>query len=161
MHKVYTLKEKEMPVLNRGGFDTYLVASKKYLGEIEKIRIWHDNTGISPTWFCRRVVITDVQTTEEFYFYVYRWIHVSGSETTIVFEQNVATEEEHTKFSRRYKENVSDQLDNTHLWLSLFRFPASSRFTRCQRLTCAFGILSSFLIMNIMFYGIELKDPGA
>jgi hypothetical protein len=139
--KVYTLKEKSMPVLNRGGADTYLISSVKSLGEIEKIRIWHDNSGRSPMWFCRRVVITDVKADREWYFYVYRWLQVSGTESTAIVEQNAATPEEHTNFSRCFKENLSEQFDNSHLWLSLIRHPVASRFTRCQRLSCAFQLV--------------------
>jgi len=110
--------------------------------------------------FCRKVIIQDVKSGMEWYFFVDRWLEITGTESTIIFERNAATVEEHSKFSRRYRENMTDQLDNSHLWLSLFRRPAASNFTRCQRLSCAFAILTSYMMLNIMFYGIELETVG-
>lgn len=48
--QVYVLREPSTPVLNRGGIDSFLVSSETHLGDIERIRIWHDNSGNSPNW---------------------------------------------------------------------------------------------------------------
>ena len=48
--KVYTMKDPTLSVMNRGGNDSFLISSAKELGQLEKIRVWHDNTGTGSGW---------------------------------------------------------------------------------------------------------------
>ncbi len=158
--QVYVLKEISTPVFQRGGIDSFLVSSAKCLGKIEKIRIWHDNYGKSPQWYCRKVIIKDVKTNIEHIYFIENWLHVTGRHATIIYEQSLSTDKEFSSFKRRFQKHFVDQLDKSHLWLSIIRHPTASRFTRCQRLSCAFAILSAYLLANIVMYGIEVEDPS-
>jgi len=65
--KVYVVKDPTLSVLNRGGNDSFLISSAKDLGKLEKIRVWHDNTGTRPGWYRRRTnsdaILAKCQTT--------------------------------------------------------------------------------------------------
>lgn len=41
------------------------------VGEVEKLRIWHDNTGLDPSWKLRSVSVQDRSTGEVYLFNCY------------------------------------------------------------------------------------------
>jgi hypothetical protein len=51
-------------------------------------------------------------------------------------------------FVRETVEAIKDD----HLWVSVFKLPSFSVFTRTDRLTCCFVILFMYLLMNILYY---------
>jgi polycystin 1 len=38
------------------------------LGNIEKLMIWHDNSGLDPSWYVIQVIVKDMQTDYKYYF---------------------------------------------------------------------------------------------
>jgi len=44
------LTDPEKPVFERGGLDIFLLTSPYSLGELQSIRLWHDNSGQHPSW---------------------------------------------------------------------------------------------------------------
>ena len=47
---VLATDDKESPVLQRGGIDSFLLMTKESLGILRSVRVWHDNAGSSPDW---------------------------------------------------------------------------------------------------------------
>ncbi|XP_054033763.1 lipoxygenase homology domain-containing protein 1 [Dryobates pubescens] len=56
------------------------------LGELKKLRIGHDNTGSSPSWFLERVEIIDLKESTTYYFPCQRWLAVEEDDGQIVRE---------------------------------------------------------------------------
>lgn len=44
------LYDPDTPVFERGGVDVFLLCTFFPLGELQSIRLWHDNSGDSPSW---------------------------------------------------------------------------------------------------------------
>lgn len=44
------LTDSEKPVFERGGGDMFLLTTHFSLGELQSIRLWHDNSGDHPAW---------------------------------------------------------------------------------------------------------------
>ncbi|CAF0982480.1 unnamed protein product [Didymodactylos carnosus] len=61
------LQSRSKNPFERGQSDTFNVKAE-YVGELDKIRIEHDNTGSAPGWFLERVVITDRYDPDTKYF---------------------------------------------------------------------------------------------
>ncbi|CAL8110243.1 unnamed protein product [Orchesella dallaii] len=160
--KTYTLKDESLHVFLRGGIDTFLVSSDKDLGDLEKIRIWIDYSGSDPAWFCRRILVRQLRDneTKKWYFYIHKWFSITDKSATIIMEIPATTRPERKMFSARFRENLMEQIDNVNLWFSIFRYSPSYTFTRCQRLSCAFAVLTSYLLINIMFYGMLTEDEN-
>jgi len=112
--------------------------------------------------FCQRIFVRNIKTDGEWIFFVDRWLSVGSKSPALVVEQRVANKSEQTKFSRCFNQEVSDQFYNSHLWVSIFGKPPSSKFTRLQRLTCAFVVLTSYMFINLVFYKVSstLEDIG-
>ncbi|XP_050769305.1 lipoxygenase homology domain-containing protein 1 [Gymnogyps californianus] len=56
------------------------------LGELKKLRIRHDNSGASPSWFLERVEIVDPKESTTYYFPCQRWLAVEEDDGQIVRE---------------------------------------------------------------------------
>uniref|UniRef100_A0A8C0AX22 Lipoxygenase homology domains 1 n=1 Tax=Buteo japonicus TaxID=224669 RepID=A0A8C0AX22_9AVES len=56
------------------------------LGELKKLRIRHDNSGTSPSWFLERVEIVDLKESTTYYFPCQRWLAVEEDDGQIVRE---------------------------------------------------------------------------
>ncbi|KAM8985342.1 lipoxygenase homology domain-containing protein 1 isoform 2-T2 [Ara ararauna] len=56
------------------------------LGELKKLRIRHDNSGTSPSWFLERVEIVDLKDSTTYYFPCQRWLAVEEDDGQIVRE---------------------------------------------------------------------------
>lgn len=87
---------------HRGGIDSFVMTTRRSLGNLQYLRIWHDNTGesildtymqwwqllrqISPgigdyaSWFLGAVIFRDVQTGSKYQFANDRWLAVEYSD---------------------------------------------------------------------------------
>lgn len=45
------LTDPEKPVFERGGVDMFLLTTHFSLGDLQSIRLWHDNSGAHPAWY--------------------------------------------------------------------------------------------------------------
>ena len=53
------------------------------LGNLQKITIYHDNTGVAPGWYLDRVIITNTQTTQQWTFVCDCWLAVDEGDGSI------------------------------------------------------------------------------
>nr|XP_039248314.1 polycystin-1-like [Styela clava] len=139
----------------RGAVDTMQIASDVSLGEIYKIKLWHDNTGLDPGWCVDRVMVRDLQTEYKYYFLVNSWLQVypdDEDETCLEKTIRVATEEELMNFSNIFGSQLSYGWEDAHLWLSVIERPTRSRFTRVQRVTCCVTLLLTFMLFSAFWY---------
>ena len=52
----------------RASINNFTLSFPDSLGTLEKIRIWHDNSGDSPSWFLMQISIVDVAANEKSFF---------------------------------------------------------------------------------------------
>ncbi|KAK3715213.1 hypothetical protein QZH41_018320, partial [Actinostola sp. cb2023] len=142
----------------RGSVNTYWVTVSEDIGEVFKLRIWHNNAGNNPSWFVNDIVINDESESSQWVFLVNRWLAVDkGGITTDV----MLTEEYESKnLKNRFFSRALKQFTNSHLWLSIFTKSVHSPFTRCQRLSCCFLVLTSTMVTNAMFYRLVSGTSG-
>ena len=136
----------------RGSINNFTLSVPESLGDLVKIKIWHDNSGKSPAWFFSQVQIVDVQSGEKWHFLGNRWLAVEKENGQIEVEIKAAAKKELAGFKNLFYSRTARSLGDGHLWLSVFTRPPHNTFTRCQRLTCCLSILFATLITNAMFY---------
>ncbi|XP_053712232.1 polycystin-1 isoform X2 [Synchiropus splendidus] len=138
----------------RGNLDQFHVETDDNLGELWKIRIWHDNTGLDPSWFLQHVVVWDLQTDYMFFFLVDDWLSVENLKNGAVEKEVLAScPAELYRFGRVLTSQLLFGMMERHLWLSLWNRPAHSRFTRSQRVTCGALSLHLYLTLGALWYG--------
>uniref|UniRef100_K7FII1 Polycystin 1, transient receptor potential channel interacting n=1 Tax=Pelodiscus sinensis TaxID=13735 RepID=K7FII1_PELSI len=141
---------------HRNSLDVFQIATERSLGSVWKIRIWHDNKGLSPAWYLQHVIVQDLQTSKSYFFLVNGWLSVESEESEGRVEKEVyaASESELRSFPRIFVAELQRGFFEKHVWLSPGDRPPRSRFTRVQRATCCAALLSLFLCANAVWYGV-------
>uniref|UniRef100_A0A7M4E2Y0 Polycystin 1, transient receptor potential channel interacting n=1 Tax=Crocodylus porosus TaxID=8502 RepID=A0A7M4E2Y0_CROPO len=144
----------------RNSHDIFQVETNANLGEIWKIRIWHDNTGLDPSWYLQHVIVWDRQTDNMYFFLVDDWLSVENEKNEGMVEKVVlaACPQELRSFSRVFLAQLRLGFSDWHVWLSVWGRPPRSRFTRVQRITCCLLAACLFLAACVLWYsaiGVE------
>ncbi|XP_040924301.1 polycystin-1 [Betta splendens] len=138
----------------RGGLDQFQLETDENLGEVWKIRIWHDNTGLDPSWYLEHVVVWDAQTDRLYFFLLNDWLSVESEGNGAVEREVLAScPEELCEFRRVLASQLRFGMMERHAWLSLWARPAHSCVTRGQRVVCSAVTLHLYLALGALWYG--------
>uniref|UniRef100_A0A8D2N4W7 Polycystic kidney disease protein 1-like 2 n=1 Tax=Zonotrichia albicollis TaxID=44394 RepID=A0A8D2N4W7_ZONAL len=151
------LNDPDTPVFERGGVDVFLLCTFFPLGELQSIRLWHDNSGHSPSWYVNRVLVHDLAWDQKWYFLCNSWLAIDIGECVLDKVFPVATEQDmkHNLFFMKTSKGFQDG----HIWYSVFSRSPRSSFTRAQRVSCCFSLLLCTMLTSIIFWGVP-KDPA-
>nr|XP_009943686.1 PREDICTED: polycystic kidney disease protein 1-like 2 [Opisthocomus hoazin] len=153
------LTDPDTPVFERGGVDVFLLCTFFPLGELQSIRLWHDNSGDRPSWYVNRVLVHDLAWDQKWYFLCNSWLAVDIGECVLDKMFPVATEQDLKQFSNLFFMKTSKGFQDGHIWYSVFSRSPRSSFTRAQRVSCCFSLLLCTMLTSIMFWGVP-KDPA-
>ncbi|NXT10193.1 PK1L2 protein, partial [Prunella fulvescens] len=153
------LNDPYTPVFERGGVDVFLLCTFFPLGELQSIRLWHDNSGDSPSWYVNRVLVHDLAWDQKWYFLCNSWLAIDIGECVLDKVFPVATEQDMKQFSNLFFMKTSKGFQDGHIWYSVFSRSPRSSFTRAQRVSCCFSLLLCTMLTSIMFWGVP-KDPA-
>ncbi|XP_069757368.1 polycystin-1-like protein 2 isoform X2 [Narcine bancroftii] len=152
------LTDPEKPVLERGGSDEFLLTTFFSLGNLQYIRLWHDNSGSSPSWYVNHVTVVDVKAGQQWYFICNSWLAVDIGENVLDKVFHAASDEELKHFQNVFFMKIAESLTDQHIWISVIERPARSPFTRVQRVSCCLSLLLGSMLTNIMFWGTSPDD---
>ncbi|XP_072516546.1 polycystin-1-like protein 2 [Salminus brasiliensis] len=153
------LTDPDKPVFERGGVDMFLLTTPFSLGELQSIRLWHDNSGKHPAWYINKVMVQDLETGQKWHFLCGSWLAIDMGECTLDKVFPVATEMDLKRFSNLFFTKTAKDFRDGHIWFSVISRPPSSNFTRVQRVSCCFSLLLCTMLTSIMFWGIP-TDPS-
>ncbi|KAK7169828.1 hypothetical protein R3I94_000154 [Phoxinus phoxinus] len=152
------LTDPDKPVFERGGVDLFLLTTAFPLGELQSIRLWHDNSGDHPAWYVNSVMVEDLQTEQKWHFLCSSWLAVDIDDCTVERVFPIASEMDMKGFSNLFFMKTTTDFCDGHIWYSVVSRPPSSNFTCVQRVSCCFSVLLCSMLTSIMFYGIP-TDP--
>lgn len=96
--------------------------------------------------------IRDIQTMKRFIFVSNQWFDVAEEDGLISRKIEKANKSELNDFNFLFAKTLRKNMYDGHIWLSLFTRPATSTYTRCQRLATILALLLSTMLANAMFY---------
>lgn len=137
---------------SRGSVSSFVVKLPNVLGRLNYVRLWHDNSGPSPSWNLHQIVIRRVATDQKWFFIFNRWLAVEKDDGQIERVLFVADKKQMSGFQNLFYTRASKDIGDGHLWFSVYTRPPNSSFTRVQRLTCCISLLFSSMLANAMFY---------
>ncbi|KAM9302054.1 polycystin-1-like protein 2 [Gastrophryne carolinensis] len=146
-------------VFERGGSDVFLLTTLFPLGELQSVRLWHDNSGVRPSWYVNKVLVHDIELDQKWYFLCNSWLSVEVGDCVLDKVFSVATEEDMKQFSNLFFMKTSKGFRDGHIWYSVFNRSPRSPFTRVQRVSCCFSLLLCTMLTSIMFWGVP-TDPA-
>ncbi|PNI91490.1 NPIPA8 isoform 1 [Pan troglodytes] len=135
---------------HRNSLDIFRIATPHSLGNVWKIRVWHDNKGLSPAWFLQHIIVRDLQTARSAFFLVNDWLSVETEANGGLVEKEVlaASDAALLRFRRLLVAELQRGFFDKHIWLSIRDRPPRSHFTHIQRATCCV-----LLGANAVWYG--------
>ncbi|XP_075335044.1 polycystin-1-like protein 2 [Odontesthes bonariensis] len=153
------LTDQKKCVFERGAVDLFLLITPFSLGELQGIRLWHDNSGNHPTWFVGNIMVQDLQTEQKWHFLCNSWLAIDMGDCCLDKVFPLSTEMDLKRFSNLFFMKTTKDFSDGHLWYSVISRPPSSTFTCVQRVSCCFSLLLCTMLTSIMFYGIP-ADPS-
>ncbi|GFN94987.1 polycystic kidney disease 1 2-like protein, partial [Plakobranchus ocellatus] len=152
--EVRMFNDDKRPIFKKGMTNGFLMAVPSYLGRINYMRVWHDNSGKDPfsSWYLNYIAVRDLQTNERHIFVVDRWFALEKDDGQIDRVIPLAGKEQLEDFSYQFSERCKKDFVDGHLWFSVIAHPPGSRFTCVQRVACCLCLLCLTMLTNAMFY---------
>ncbi|XP_076603671.1 polycystin-1-like protein 2 [Chaetodon auriga] len=153
------LTDPKKCVFERGAVDLFLLTVPFSLGDLQGIRLWHNNSGSHPAWYVGNIMVQDLQTEQKWHFLCNSWLSIDIADCSLDKVFPVSSEMDLKRFSNLFFMKTSRDFSDGHLWYSVISRPPSSTFTCVQRISCCFSLLLCTMLTSIMFYGIP-ADPS-
>ncbi|KAJ8312335.1 hypothetical protein KUTeg_009708, partial [Tegillarca granosa] len=141
----------------RGTSSNFLLTTNVFLGRLQSVLIWHDNSGPSPRWFLDKIVISDANRNERLSFECTKWLSLHCEDGKIWRRLNIDSCEE---VDQSVSHLTAHKLFDDHLWLSMSMRPNFSRFTRVQRLWTLMALLFLSMVTSAMWYNTGPETSG-
>ena len=144
--------------LRKGTIDSYIMRSPKSLGNLNYIRIWHDNSGRDKyaSWYLSALIIIDLQTGQRTEFSCNRWLAVEKEDGAI---ERVVQASGARSCQEMLIHTAGKQIMENHVWFSIFFKSHRSRYSRKERTSTAFALLFLAMLADAMWYGIMPEEP--
>uniref|UniRef100_A0A3Q3GKD7 Polycystic kidney disease 1 like 2a n=1 Tax=Labrus bergylta TaxID=56723 RepID=A0A3Q3GKD7_9LABR len=159
INEPHHLTDRKKCVFERGAVDMFLLTAPFSLGDLQSIRLWHNNSGSHPAWYVGNVMVQDLQTEQRWHFLCNSWLAIDMGDCFLDKVFPVASEIELKRFSNLFFMKTTKDFSDGHLWYSVISRPPSSTFTCVQRVSCCFSLLLCTMLTSLMFYGIP-TDPS-
>ncbi|NXA39959.1 PKDRE protein, partial [Eudromia elegans] len=157
---VHCLQHPHFPSFCQGSTDTFLLTTKKDLGDICAMRLWHNNKGPSPSWFLSRAKVENLYTRKTWLFICRKWLALNKDDALL--ERTFFAMNPKARISRidYFLINLAENLIDGHLWFSIFAHTVTGTFSRLQRSSCCLAILLLNLVVNIMFFNADKREES-
>uniref|UniRef100_A0A0G2JV34 Polycystin 1 like 3, transient receptor potential channel interacting n=1 Tax=Rattus norvegicus TaxID=10116 RepID=A0A0G2JV34_RAT len=146
------LCDPQKTVFERGALDVFLLSTGSWLGDLHGLRLWHDNSGNSPSWYVSQVVVSDMTVKKKCHFQCNCWLamDLGNCERDRVFTP--ASRSELSSFRHLFSSTIVEKFTQDYLWLSVATRHPWNQFTRVQRLSCCMTLLLCDMVINVMFW---------
>ncbi|XP_044084545.1 polycystic kidney disease and receptor for egg jelly-related protein-like [Neovison vison] len=155
---VHCLSHPHFTTLYRGGINTFLLTTKRDLGDIHSIRVWHNNEGKSPSWYLSRVKVENLFSRHIWLFLCREWLCIDTS-----LDRTFLVTDPDQPINRKdyFLIESAYRMGRDHLWFSIFSTIIDTPFNRLQRLSCCLAMLMASLLCNIMFFNLNRTEGMA
>ncbi|XP_071956900.1 polycystin-1-like protein 2 [Antedon mediterranea] len=151
---VRTFDKIDRPIFRRGAVDKFLMSTRRDLGNLETVRIWHDNSGKGKlqSWFLNSIIIRNIITGKTHHFIFNNWLSLTDGDGLVVRSSFAATTSQIKGFGHLFGGHARKAIRDDHLWFSVFLRPPESNFTCMQRAVCCMMVMWLEMLVNIMWY---------
>ncbi|KAL9972511.1 hypothetical protein ACROYT_G018833 [Oculina patagonica] len=149
------LRDPNQVRFQRSGVDSFLLTTSQHLGDLTLLKIWHNNSGPSPSWYLKQVIVRDLKTDCVFVFVCNRWLAVEFDDSEVLRTLPLARQDDLKSFNHLFYNVTQKNITDSHLWFSVLMRPKMSNFTTAQRLSCCLALFYCTMLANAMFYQLD------
>lgn len=153
----YHLKDDSCILFARGSIISFILSIPINIGPVRSVRVWHDNSGTSPSWFLNHIKVCDVSTQEHWTFLCFMWLAVDKGDGLVDRSLGCSSSgEKGMDFTIFVQNRIAEEFSDEHLWFSVATRPPRHRFTRVQRLSCCLSLMLTTMLASAMFYEFDV-----
>ncbi|XP_051020670.1 polycystic kidney disease protein 1-like 1 [Acomys russatus] len=138
----------EKPLFGRNSRHTFIMSTPKQLGPLQKVHLWHDSSGTSPSWFISHVMVKDLRSGHAWFFPAQCWLAVSAGDGRV--QRELFCLSRGLGFWKLFYSKFTEYLEDFHIWLSLYSQPDSSSYLHTQRLAVSFCLLCVYSCLTAL-----------
>ncbi|XP_063886174.1 polycystin-1-like protein 2 isoform X1 [Scylla paramamosain] len=159
--EVRTLEDKNRKVFCRNGIDSFVMAEPRPLGDLQYLRVWHDNSGEEgmSSWQLAFISVRDLQTQRKTLFIANRWLSLDRDDGEIDVTFSTSSMDQLTNFSHLYEASKQRGIKDRHIWFSMFFRPPRSRYTRVERTAVCAAFIYLSMLCSAMWYSTIPDAP--
>ncbi|XP_065304003.1 polycystin-1-like isoform X1 [Dermacentor albipictus] len=144
--------------LQAGGRDWYFLSHPSSLGDVEAISLTLELKGYASSWYLSTVVVRDLQTASQVVFIVDDVLTPDAYKGASTFTFHVADEGSLRNPWRIFTARIIRYFREEHLIFSIFSRLPTSNFTRKQRASLALLLVTTGMMVSLMFYGLDADE---
>ncbi|XP_040210381.1 polycystic kidney disease protein 1-like 1 [Rana temporaria] len=138
----------DRPLFERNSRNVFIMSVPDSLGPLWKIHIWHNNSGQSPSMYISHVIVKDLKSKTNFFFYAECWLAVDEGDGKV--ERELTFAGHGLGFRRLFYCKFTQYLEDFHSWGSVFSRPSYSWFSHTQRITTCLVMCLGYMCFNVI-----------
>ncbi|CAJ0953971.1 unnamed protein product [Ranitomeya imitator] len=142
----HLLSDSEKEIFHRGAVDVFLLKTRN-LGELHSLRLWHSNSGVSPSWYVHRVSVTDLAAEKTWYFLCDSWLSTDFADCQM--DRIFASASKANLMTLRYRREIPQR---SPVVFSVDSLPVEPVHPSAEDLLLHVSLLFCGLVINIMFW---------
>ncbi|XP_006901678.1 PREDICTED: polycystic kidney disease protein 1-like 1 [Elephantulus edwardii] len=139
----------EKPLFERNSRHTFILSVPGHLGHLWKIRLWHNNFGLSPSWYISHLLVKELSTGKSWFFPAECWLAAGRGDGKV--ERELIPLYQGLGFWKLLYIKFTEYLEDVHTWVSVYSRPSSSCFLHTHRLSVAFCLLCVYSCLTALF----------
>ncbi|KAJ3643456.1 hypothetical protein Zmor_026166 [Zophobas morio] len=76
--------DPQLRILQQFNHDMFVLATENHLGKLTSLEIWFDSIGQNPDWYCKDILVYDLQEHTQWHFKIEEWISIVKGTTYLV-----------------------------------------------------------------------------
>ncbi|XP_055480017.1 polycystic kidney disease protein 1-like 1 [Psammomys obesus] len=138
----------EKHLFGRNSRHTFIMSTANQLGPLQKIHLWHDSSGPSPSWFISHVMVKELRSGQAWFFSAQCWLALSIGDSSV--QRELFRLSHGLGFYKLFYSKFTEYLEDFHIWFSLYSQPASSSYLHTQRLAVSFCLLCVYSCLTAL-----------
>nr|XP_020020666.1 polycystic kidney disease protein 1-like 1 [Castor canadensis] len=138
----------EKPLFERNSRHTFILSASDQLGPLQKICLWHDSRGCSPSWFVSHVMVKELHSGQGWFFPAQCWLDASRCDGRV--ERELTCLRQGLGFRKLFYSKFTEYLEDFHIWLSVYSRPSSSGYLHTPRLAVSFFLLCVYACLTAL-----------
>ncbi|XP_012888396.1 PREDICTED: polycystic kidney disease protein 1-like 1 [Dipodomys ordii] len=133
------LYSPEKPLFQRNSKHTFILSVSAQLGPLQKICLWHDCRGHSPSLFISHMMVKNLCSGQGWFFHAQCWLAASRGDGRV--EREFTCLHHGLGFQKLFYSKFTEYLQESHIWLSVYSWLSSSGYLHVPRLAVSFCLL--------------------
>ncbi|KAM4875003.1 polycystin-1-like protein 1 [Thomomys bottae] len=138
----------EKPLFQGNPQHIFILSVSAQLGPLQKIRLWHDCRGHSPSLYISHMMVKDLCSGQGWFFPAQCWLAASRGDGHV--ERELTCLRRGLGFQKLFYFKFTEYLQESHIWLSMYSWLSSSGHLPVPQLAVSFCLLCTYAYLTAL-----------